>query len=81
MYEKEEVFLLLIFVFGLGLDKVVLFSEYFSNIIVKSLFILGRFYFVKDRNGILSLIFIFLYWVYGIWCGLVVVLLFYMRDK
>lgn len=41
MYEKEEVFLLLIFVFGLGLDKVVLFSEYFSNIIVKNLFILG----------------------------------------
>nr|XP_034314624.1 probable palmitoyltransferase ZDHHC21 isoform X1 [Crassostrea gigas]XP_034314625.1 probable palmitoyltransferase ZDHHC21 isoform X1 [Crassostrea gigas] len=81
MYEKEEVPSLSTFVSGLGLDKAAPSSEYSSNIIVKSLPILGRLHFVKDRNGILSLTFTFLYWVYGTWCGLVVVLLPHMRDK
>lgn len=81
MYEKEEVPSLSTFVSGLGLDKAAPSSEYSSNIIVKNLPILGRLHFVKDRNGILSLTFTFLYWVYGTWCGLVVVLLPHMRDK
>ncbi|XP_052685807.1 palmitoyltransferase ZDHHC21-like isoform X1 [Crassostrea angulata] len=81
MYEKEEVPSLSTFVSGLGLDNAAPSSEYSSNIIVKSLPILGRLHFVKDRNGILSLTFTFLYWVYGTWCGLVVVLLPHMRDK
>lgn len=81
MYEKEEVPSLSTFVSGLGLDKAAPSSEYSSNIIVKNLPILGRLHFVKDRNGILSLTFTFLYWVYGTWCGLVVVLLPHLRDK
>lgn len=80
MYEKE-VPSPSTFVSGLGLGKPASSSEYSSNIIVKSLPIIGRLHFVKDKNGILCLTFTFLYWVYGTWCGLVVVLLPHLRDK
>lgn len=66
---------------GLGLVKPVPSSEYSSNIIVKNFPLLGRLHFVKDKNGIMSLAFTFLYWVYGTWCGLWVVLLPHLRDK
>ena len=66
---------------GLGLVKPVPSSEYSSNIIVKNFPLLGRLHFVKDKNGIMCLAFTFLYWVYGTWCGLWVVLLPHLRDK
>ena len=66
---------------GLGFVKPVPSSEYSSNIIVKNFPLLGRLHFVKDKNGIMSLAFTFLYWVYGTWCGLWVVLLPHLRDK
>lgn len=55
-------------------------SDYSSNIMVRRLPLLGRIHFVNDTCGILTLAFTALYWVFGTFVGLFIILLPRYRD-
>ncbi|KAK3089847.1 hypothetical protein FSP39_007055 [Pinctada imbricata] len=55
-------------------------SQYSENIMVTRLPCIGRIHFVKDKGGMMSLGFVVLYWIYGTWCSLTVILLPHWRD-
>lgn len=55
-------------------------SDYSEMIMVKKLPLLGRLHFVQDKAGILSVLFVLLYWVYGTFATLFIILLPMYND-
>ena len=55
-------------------------GDYSESIMVQTLPLIGRVHIVNDRDGMIQISFVLLYWVYGTFCTLYIILLPQYND-
>ncbi|XP_076084994.1 palmitoyltransferase ZDHHC21-like [Mytilus galloprovincialis] len=66
---------------NVGISKATPYSEFSDRIKVKNIPFLGRLHIVRDREGYMALSFTTLYWIYGTFVNLFIILLPHYNDK